>query len=318
MSTALADSAAALKLPAGTPIADLVKAQLQRDYPPGALGWLTLLAWSGPVRVPLTQIDRTAGKSEWDAAAADKAKQQLFRKKIASGFRKPVVLVRPAGGGRLFAVDGHSRICASDSLGLPVSAYIGTAKTAHGPWEVAHSRQLANDTAALELAAAGYPAGTIKPRSGMISLDLPRGRVKPVPGGTTDHHITVVYLGEDVGDAAFAKACKRAKAAADAAGGPLTGKVGGIGSFPPSADGVGQRPAFAKVSLPGATPLRSALEDLSASEHASWRPHVTIRYIGKDDPLPPPVPPTPVTFTHLSVHRGKQVARFPLGGKGSA
>src|ERR1039457_1374016 len=90
----LADSSAALKTSPGTSIADRVKAQLQRDYPPGALDWVDVTAsWTGPVRVPVMQIDKTSGDTEWSAAAADKLKLQRFQKRIAAGWRKPVVLV---------------------------------------------------------------------------------------------------------------------------------------------------------------------------------------------------------------------------------
>jgi len=155
----------------------------------------------------------------------------------------------------------------------------------------------------------------LNPRSGMISLDLPPGTIAPVPGGVTDFHITVVYLGPDVDDEAFAQACKRAGEAAAAVPGPLTGTVGGIGSFKPSDGSDGQVPAWAGVLLPGAERLRGSLEDLSASEHKDWKPHVTLAYVAPGEPLPAPVPQAPVTFTHLSVHRGDdEVARFPLGG----
>lgn len=165
--------------------------------------------------------------------------------------------------------------------------------------------------AVIELAA----APGLTPRSGMISLDLPKGTIKPVPGGVDGHHITVVYLGPDVDDGAFAQACSRARSAAASAPGPLPGIVSGISSFPPGDSSDGKRPAFAPVHVPGAHRLRSKLEDLSASEHKDFRPHVTIAYIGKDDPLPQAVPRTPVRFTHLSVHRGDDVKRFPLGAK---
>jgi 2'-5' RNA ligase len=310
----VADTMPGSKRPASVTIADRVKAQLQRDYPPNALSWVASLSWTGPASVPAGQIDRTTGDTEWSAAAADKAKLQRMRTRISAGWKKPVILIRRPGQRLLFSMDGHSRILACAALGVPVTAYIGTAKTAHGEWERTHARQLAGDGAAIDLSATGYPAGTIKPRSGMISLDLPEGTIKPVPGGTDDHHITVVYLGPDVDDKAFAAACKRAKAAAASASGPLTGTVAGVGSFPAAVSDDGKIPAFAPASVPGAKAIRLALEDLSASEHKQWKPHVTLAYADKDGPLPDPVPSTPVRFTHLSVHRGKQVARFPLGG----
>jgi hypothetical protein len=74
-------------------------------------------------------------------------------------------------------------------------------------------------------------------------------------------------------------------------------------------------PVFAPVAVPGAAGLRSALGDLSASEHPDWVPHVTLAYAGPGEPLPPPPPAAPVTFTHLSVHRGSDAARFPLGAR---
>ena len=155
----------------------------------------------------------------------------------------------------------------------------------------------------------------LNPRSGMISLDLPPGIIIPVPGGVTDFHVTVVYLGADVDDDAFAQACKRAQAAAAQVPGPLTGMVGGIGTFPPSDGSDGKVPAWAGVVLPGAELLRSALEDLSASEHKNWAPHVTLAYVDAGDPLPPPAPSMQVSFSHLSVHRGDdEVVRYPIGG----
>jgi 2'-5' RNA ligase len=156
-------------------------------------------------------------------------------------------------------------------------------------------------------------------RSGMISLDLPQGTVTPVPGGVSDHHVTVVYLGPDIDDKAFGEACARAKAAAAAIPGPLKGTVSGIGTFKPSGSSDGKVPAWARVALPGAERLRGSLEDLSASEHKDWKPHVTLAYVEPGEDLPAPVPATPVTFTHLSVHRGDdEVKRFPLGGKAAA
>lgn len=153
------------------------------------------------------------------------------------------------------------------------------------------------------------------PQSGWISLDLPPGIITPVPGGVTDSHITVVFLGKDVDDDAFALACERAQAAAAAVPGPLTGMVGGIGTFPPSEGSDGKVPAWAGVILPGAEKLRAALEDLSASEHPDWSPHVTIAYVQPGEPLPPPALSMQVTFSHLSVHRGDdEVVRYPIGG----
>ena len=122
----------------------------------------------------------------------------------------------------------------------------------------------------------------------MISLDLPPGTLSPVPGGVDDFHVTVVYLGPDVGDDAFAEACGRAAAAARLVSGPLVAILAGIGSFEPSAGSDGKVPAFIPARIPGAERLRAGLADLSASEHADWHPHVTLAYLDPGDPLPDP------------------------------
>jgi hypothetical protein len=160
-------------------------------------------------------------------------------------------------------------------------------------------------------AASGYDIG---PRSGMISLDIPEGLIEPLPGGVTDFHVTVAYLGPDVDDSALAAALGRARDAAAAVPGPLQGTVSGTGAFPPSDSSDGRVPAWAAVAVPGSEALREALGDLSASQFGNWVPHVTRAYLEAGDPLPPPLPPVDVTFTHLSVHRGDQVYRFPFGG----
>jgi hypothetical protein len=166
-------------------------------------------------------------------------------------------------------------------------------------------------TAGAQLANRGYD---LNPRSTMISLDLAPGTITPVPGGVSDHHVTIVYAGGDVDDEAFAQVCDRARKAAAAMPGPLTGMVGGIGTFPPSAGSDGKVPVWAGVMLPGADQLRCSLEDLSASEHKNWAPHVTVTYADPGDPLPAPLPAMQVQFGHLSVHRGDdEVMRYPLG-----
>jgi 8-oxo-dGTP pyrophosphatase MutT (NUDIX family) len=161
-------------------------------------------------------------------------------------------------------------------------------------------------------AARGYE---LNPRSGMISLDLPDGLIDPIPGGVNDFHVTICYLGGDVDDDAFAIACARAERAAASASGPLTGVVSGRGTFEPSDSSDDKTVVWAGVTLPGAQQIRAALEDLSASEHVDWKPHVTRAYIDAGDDLPDPLPAIPATFTHLSVHRGDdEIVRFPLGG----
>jgi len=169
----------------------------------------------------------------------------------------------------------------------------------------------AEDSSDTVKAARGY---SLNAQSGMISLDLPEALIEPVPGGVADFHVTVAYLGPDVDDDAFALACARAARAAASAPGPLTGIVSGLGTFEPSDSSDGKTVVWAGVTLPGAEQLRANLADLSASEHADWHPHVTRAYVDAGDSLPDPLPALPVTFTHLSVHRGdSEVVRYRLG-----
>jgi 8-oxo-dGTP diphosphatase len=151
-------------------------------------------------------------------------------------------------------------------------------------------------------------------RSGMIYLDLPEGAVRHLPGGVDDHHITLVYLGKDVGDEAFEEALRRAKEAAGAHP-PMEGSIGGLGSFPPSDSSEGKTPVFVPVDVPGVHALRRSLEDLSASEFKKFVPHVTRAYLEEGDAMPAPHPTVPVSFGRLHVKRGDDITSFPFGGQ---
>src|SRR5580698_5134198 len=88
-------------------------------------------------------------------------------------------------------------------------------------------------------------------RSVWVSLDLPDGTIPTVPGGPTDHHVTVVYVGRNLTDEAYGNVCDRVRAAAALVNGPLVGTVAGVETFEPSAGSNGKTPAFAPVVLPG-------------------------------------------------------------------
>ncbi|SDH67470.1 phage prohead protease, HK97 family [Sinosporangium album] len=129
-------------------------------------------------------------------------------------------------------------------------------------------------------------------------------------------HVTLGYLGKGLDDTALAAAAEAVQRAA-ATTGPLAGRIGGIGAFPPGEDGM---PVFATVDVPGLEVLRQHVVDNLAeagvparAEHG-YTPHVTLTYRQPDQvALPDPLPAHPVEFTELALVRGNQhVATFPL------
>ena len=138
----VSDAHAPLATPQKLTVAQEVKLQLARDYPAGALAWVDDIQWaSAPQMVPLRQIDMSDADTNWAAAKKDKAKVAAFVAKIRSGVRKPIVLIRTPGPGKLHAIDGHTRCLACAALGQPVTAWVGTAKTPTGDWSALHSRK---------------------------------------------------------------------------------------------------------------------------------------------------------------------------------
>jgi 2'-5' RNA ligase len=289
-----------------------VRKQLLGNFPSEAVAWVNSAKWHGPTEVPLELTDFRADRT-W-AAAHQMDHVARFARDLKAGRKvDPVVAVALPDHRHVRIVDGHHRAMACKKLGWPVRAYIGhvSGKATRDAAYQTHSSQLhQGDDPANK--AAGY---ALSPRSGMISLDLPEGLIESMPGGVDDHHITVVYLGKDVDDDLLDHVLMQARTVARRAPGPLAGLLSGIGSFPPSDGSDGMVPAFIPARIPGAEWLRAGLEHLSASEHKDWAPHVTLAYLEPGEPLPDPHPPVPVTFTHLSVHRGGEVYRFPLGGR---
>jgi 2'-5' RNA ligase len=148
--------------------------------------------------------------------------------------------------------------------------------------------------------------------SAMVSLDLEPGSF----GSTEDPpHITLVYLGKGLGGPRLEEIAQRLSQLAAGTPGPLEGTVGGLGTFVPSASSDWKTPVFAVPQVEGLSDLRAHLEDLNASEHGDFQPHVTLDYLDEGDPLPPPTEPTPVSFTHLTLHHGDDVRHFPFAGK---
>lgn len=141
----------------------------------------------------------------------------------------------------------------------------------------------------------------------MISLDLDPAEHPDV----ADPHVTIVYLGKDVPEEKLDAISARVADVASKRP-PVQAMIGGQGTFTPSESSDFKTPVFAKVNAPGLDSLRAAFEDLNASQHTEFHPHMTQTYVAEGEPLPEPMPQTPVTFTHLSLHRGNDVEKHPF------
>ena len=102
-----------------------VFAQLEQNFPNGAIEWVKRARWIGPVNVPWSRIDDD-DEDKWAASHQSDAVNR-FARGIASGNGNtaPSVLVQEPGTNRAFIVDGHHRALARRKLGKPVLAYVG-------------------------------------------------------------------------------------------------------------------------------------------------------------------------------------------------
>jgi hypothetical protein len=153
------------------------------------------------------------------------------------------------------------------------------------------------------------------PRSGMIYVQVPSDQLPPGATGSKPGHVTVCYLGDDVGDAQYLEACDRARAAARATA-PIHAILGGLGIFPPSLSSGGAAVAYVPVHASGLGHLRELLSDLCAPGSLPFRPHLTLGYLAPGQDPPPPATSTRVCFSQLLVARGDQVCAFALTGRG--
>jgi hypothetical protein len=153
----------------------------------------------------------------------------------------------------------------------------------------------------------------LKSGSTMVSLDIPPGVLPAVDNGVDDHHITIVYAGQTTPEQY--QAILTAAAQLAAATPPLHGVLSGIGTFPPSESSDWKTPVWVQPTIEGIDALRPPLEQFNASQHQDFHPHATLTYLGEGEEMPDPVPPTPITFTHLSVHRqGSEPQRYAFNG----
>jgi hypothetical protein len=127
-----------------------VKAQLGKDFPATAIGWVDQAEWHGPVRVPVDQI-ATGDREKW-AASHDPGRVAKIARKLRGGGAhaagkqlKPVILVRTPGKTQDVVADGHHHVLAYMNAGQAVWAYVGRTDHDSGPWDEMHSSQLAGN-----------------------------------------------------------------------------------------------------------------------------------------------------------------------------
>ena len=113
--------------------------QLLKCYPASCLGWVLAAHWYRQ-QVPLDQIDMS-GRARWTASKDGKTQKHVDL--IKEGKSDPVILVSPPGNAKDVISDGHHRVLAYESMGLPVEAYVAEVHTdaANAPWRVLHGAQ---------------------------------------------------------------------------------------------------------------------------------------------------------------------------------
>jgi HK97 family phage portal protein len=116
-----------------------VYAQLTPDFPAKDLTWVNEARWSGPVLVPMNELD-THDREQWVAShnpelVAQKSKK--LRKRLAAGktqLKDPIVAVEGPDGQKVIA-DGHHRYLSLEQNGQDHAlCYIGHVSSNTGPW----------------------------------------------------------------------------------------------------------------------------------------------------------------------------------------
>ncbi len=137
-----------------SPEADEVFEQLAEDFPPELLDWVFDVDWSGPVAVPLEEVDFSDQES-WEATQQPE-KVERFREKIEKKEKKgkhpkPAILIAKPSSDVLFIADGHHRALAEQQLEAEgegdraepgLWSWVATVGQDDGPWDTLHSEQL--------------------------------------------------------------------------------------------------------------------------------------------------------------------------------
>jgi Phage portal protein len=178
-----ADAAARFLADAPKARASAVRKIMAKNFPDSALGWVTRARWVGPVEIPLDLMDLT-GRKGWAASHQHGHVKAIARDLKVGKQVNPVIGVIRPGHNHVRLIDGRHRTLACEKLGWPARAYVGFLGSAADLDEAydTYHQQFHSGDSPKNKAASGY---SLSPRSGMISLDLPEGLIKPVPGGVT-------------------------------------------------------------------------------------------------------------------------------------
>lgn len=251
---------------------------------------------SGPI--PLLALESMSGDVDPETYAPSDAQEM-----VATPFSAAPGPIPAQGSPEAIAAAEHSAQAARDlvaaTTGTPPAADDGTPIK---PEEDADAVPDDSDVTP-EVATKGSHTG------GMVSLDLP----SDVLDTEEDPHITIVFLGKDISPALHAAVIARAKEVA-AQMAPLSGTIGGLGTFEPSESSDNKTPVYAIPVIAGIQELREAFEDFNASEFSEYMPHVTITYLDEGDEMPDAPARVPVAFHSLSVHCGDVVTTIPFSG----
>jgi len=121
----------------------MVWKQLKKSYDTKDMEWIKDAKWSGPMEVPLDDVDFSTKKT-WKAHHEPELVKSK-EKKIKNDKRKPVVLIDTPKDGKLFILDGHHRAMAYENLNMPITAFVGKVDRVKGPWDEFHSKQKPKD-----------------------------------------------------------------------------------------------------------------------------------------------------------------------------
>jgi hypothetical protein len=124
-----------------------IRKQLSKDYPEESMNWIGDLEWSGPMEVPLKEID-VSNRKTWNAYHEPERVRhfegEIRKHKAKGGHEKPVILVDTPdtpSQTHLIVIDGHHRTLGYMKAGEPVWAYVGKASKVKGPWLHFHNMQ---------------------------------------------------------------------------------------------------------------------------------------------------------------------------------